>query len=109
MSSAEGFETIHLPDDALPKLEELTGDLQLVAEIVGVRLAIELGIRFHGTAIRVWGAQRFVRRMRDRRMRAEADAGATGLELARRYQLSERQVWNILGTPEPDERQLPLF
>lgn len=100
---------IELPDDALPEIDELTGDLRILAEIVGVRKALEIGQRFHGTSIRIWGVMKFVRRHRDRCMRRDADHGHSGIKLARKYHLCERQVWNILGSPEEDERQMGLF
>lgn len=100
---------IALPDDALPKIEELTGDLRILAEIAGVRLALEIGQRFHGTPIRVWNVEKFVRRHRDRCIRRDADRGRSGVDLARKYRLTERQIWNILGSPEPDERQKEMW
>ena len=102
-------ELITLPPDALPDISELSGDLRLLAEIVGVGKALEVAQRFHGTPIRLWGASRFVRRHRDRAIRRDYDAGMTGVELARKYRLSERHIWNILGSPEPEERQRGLF
>jgi len=35
----------------------------------------------------------------------------TGRELTRKYRLSERQIWNILGRVDPirDDRQMELF
>ncbi len=101
---------IELPDDALPSLEELRGDLRLLAEIVGVRLALRVAQVVDGTPLRIYGGRRWVRRYRDRLMRKECDAGEiTVVDLARRYSLTERQTYNILGKAEPDERQMPLF
>jgi len=45
---------------------------------------------------------------RNRRIRAEYDAGVGVAELARKYDLSERQIWNILGRGD-DPGQGSLF
>jgi len=93
------YEIIELPDDALPDVEELSGDLRLLAEIpdVGVRRALRIAQEFGGTMIRLYNLNKFLRRHRDRCIRRDYDAGLTAIELARKYQLSERQIWNILG------------
>ncbi|HHO49273.1 MAG TPA: hypothetical protein ENN06_12630 [Desulfobacteraceae bacterium] len=106
------FDIVELPDDALPGINELDGDLRLLAEIIGVRQAIRVAQVFNGTAIRIYGGKKWVRRHRDRCARRDYDSGNyTGVELARRYRVSERQIWNILGATEPaeDERQMKLF
>jgi Mor family transcriptional regulator len=100
---------IVLPDDAMPTIDELTGDLRILAEIVGVAKALEIGQRFHGTPIRIWGVVKFIRRHRNRCIRRDADYGDSGIKLARKYRLSDRQIWNILGSLEDDERQMGLF
>lgn len=101
---------ITLPEDALPGLDELTGDLRIVAEVVGVAKALELAQRFHGVPIRVWNAKKFIRRYRNRCLRRDYDRGGiSGIKLAQKYRLTERQIWNILGSPEPDTRQMGLW
>ena len=108
-----------MPDDALPKAEELPGDLALVAETIGVPNTLALVKVFRGTYIYCRNLDHLERRWRNRAIRAEADRRiADGElvsklvpELARRYKLSEKQIWNILGSgdPEVDERQMGLF
>ncbi|MEN8134306.1 MAG: Mor transcription activator family protein [Thermodesulfobacteriota bacterium] len=108
-----------LPDEALPRAEELPGDLALVAEIVGVRQTLALVEAFRGTYIYCRNLDHLERQCRNRAIRAEADRRlAAGElisklvpELARRYKLSEKTIWNILGSgdPEVDERQMGLF
>lgn len=102
---------IHLPDDALPDIEELTGHLREVAEIVGIKKALVLGQVFHSVPIRLWNCQKLLRRFRDDCIRKEYEAGATGEYLAKRFNLSDRQIWNILGRPqqEEDNKQQSLF
>ena len=100
----------NLPDDALPDIDELSGDLRLLAEKVGVRLALEISAVFDGTPARFYGHNRYIRRWRDRQMRSEYDKGKISvIDLARKYGVSERHTYNILGMAPGDERQLRLF
>jgi hypothetical protein len=114
----------NLPDEALPRAEELPGDLALVAEIVGVRHTLALVEAFRGTYIYCRNLDHLERQCRNRAIRAELDRRMTAGELiskvvpdlARRYGLVERSVWNISGSgdPEvgagaPDERQMGLW
>ena len=108
MSRIKDGNIIFLPDDALPDIEELTGDLRLLAELIGVEKALLVGQFFHGTPIRIWGVQKFVRRYRDRCIRRDSES-MTNVALARKYKLTDRQIINITGKPEPDERQLSLW
>lgn len=106
------MDIIRLPKEALPSIEELTGDLRIVAEVVGVEKALELGQRFYGVQIRLWNTKKFIRRWRDKQIRKDCDAGMSGVELAKKYNLTDRQVWNILGQADvsaSDDRQLGLF
>ena len=106
----DGQNVIELPDDALPAVEELRGDLRLLAEIVGVKLALRVAQVVDGTPLRIYGGRRWVRRFRDRSMRHECDVGGiTVVDLARKYGVSERQAYNILGQAEPDERQMRMW
>lgn len=99
-----------LPEDALPELEELTGDLRLLAEIVGVRKALEIAEFFGGTPAQFYNYRKFILRWRDKKIREEYDAGGiTVVELSRRHDLSDRQVYNILGQEPGEDRQLKLF
>ena len=50
-----------------------------------------------------------LRRSRDAQIRAAYDAGKRVQDIARRFRLSERRVWAILGSPEPEEAQASLF
>ena len=109
----------NLPDEALPKAEELPGDLAQVADIVGVLKTLELVDAFRGTYIYFRNLDHLERQWRNRAIRAELDRrmGDDELiskmvpELARRYGLSEKMIWNIAGSgdPEVDERQMGMF
>jgi hypothetical protein len=109
----------NLPEEALPKAEELPGDLALVAEIVGVRHTLALVDAFRGTYIYCRNLDHLERQCRNRAIRAEIDRrmgdgeliSTLVVDLARRYGLVERSVWNIAGSgdPEVDERQMGLF
>lgn len=102
---------VELPDDALPGLDNLNGDLRMLAEVpgVGVAMALRIAQNFGGTPIRIYGVGKWLRRHRDRCIRRDYDNGISAVDLGRKYKLSERQIWNILGTPEPDERQMGLW
>lgn len=114
---AEAQETPRpLPLQELPQIEELPGDLRLVADVVGVELAIRLAEVFGGTPMMIPKLDRWLRRERDRQIREEFDRRTAGGEsatkvvndIARRERMpSSRQLWNILNAP--DERQLGLF
>lgn len=99
-----------LPDDAMPKIEELSGDLRILAELVGVRQALEISELFDSTPARLYSHDRWKRRWRDRQMRAEYDRGGISVvDLARKYNMSERQAYNILGMEPGEDKQMKLF
>lgn len=99
-----------LPDEAMPDLDDLTGDLRLLADMVGVRNALEIAEFFGGTPAQFYNYRKFILRWRDQKIREEYDAGGvTVVELARRHDLSDRQVYNILGQEPCEDRQLKLF
>lgn len=102
------LDVIDLPEDALPELDNLSGDLRLLAEVTGVAMALRIAQIFGGT-IRVYGVGKWLRRHRDRCIRRDSDNGTSAVALGRKYRLSERQIWNILGTPESEERQIRMF
>lgn len=105
----DDFDYIEIPDDELPDIDELTGDLRIIAEIVGVSKALKIGQRFHGVPIRIWNTLKFILRHRNKRMIRDFDNGMSGLEIAKKYRMSDRHVWRILGEPEPESKQLGLF
>ncbi|MBU4273998.1 MAG: hypothetical protein KKA28_19375 [Planctomycetes bacterium] len=110
---------IELPDDALPEISELQGDLRLLAEVLaeatgdkiaGVRLALVVAQRLGGTPLRIVTGRKWMLAWRDKCMRRDYDRGnITVVELARKYRMCERQAYNILGTVEPDTRQMRMW
>lgn len=109
---------LHLPDDALPTIAELPGDLRRVAEIirpavgsdlVAVRLVFAMADEFGGTSIACPGLGKWKRKWRDEQIRKEYDQGGRVPHIARRYKLSERWVWDILGRLPVDEKQMGLW
>jgi Mor family transcriptional regulator len=104
------YKVADLPDDCLPGLDELNGDLRMLAEKVGVRKALEISELFGGTTACFFGHRRHLNRWRDKQIRAEYDAGGISVtELARKYNLSERHVYTILGQQPGEDKQLKLF
>lgn len=88
-----------IPDDALPDVTELTGDTQIVAEIIGVRATLLLDEQFQSTSIRICGSRRWIINWRNKQMREDYDKGDIAyIDLARKYGVSERHVCNILNS-----------
>jgi hypothetical protein len=85
-------------DAELPTINEMKGDMRLLAETIGVRAAFKVSQVFNGTCVRVWGWKRLKRELLRKRMRDEYDQGGiTGTELFRKYGVSERWGWELLG------------
>jgi len=100
----------NLPDDALPPLEALSGDLRMLAEKIGVRMALQVSELFDSTPARLYGHRRWLVKWRDRQIRAEYDRGGISIvDLARKYGISERHAYNILGQEPGEDKQLRLF
>lgn len=101
----------------LPTIDELPGDLKLIAEEVGVDGAVRLSRRFGGTEVYIPKLLRLDQRSRNKLIREEFDrrttvGGEVGIqvinEIARRPGMPcARQLQNILNAP--DDRQLGLF
>lgn len=108
---------IVLPDEALPSIEELPGDLRQVAEEVGVKNTMKLVHKFRGTAIYFHNMDKFFRAWRDNCIRRDFDrllaegrsARRAADELGRKYTLSARWIFEIVGSAGLDSRQMNLF
>lgn len=85
-------------DSMLPHLDELSPELQDMARMIGVRQVLRLSLQFSGCHVYFPSFKQFRVKLRHARIRAEYDAGVSAKRLAQMYKLSERQVWNILGT-----------
>jgi len=96
-------------------LNRLSGDFRRIAEIVGVENALRLSREFGGECVSIPKLGRLRRAVRNTAIRAEYDRASdkTGVvrRLARRYDLTTAQIYNILGEqPEGDDPpSLPVF
>lgn len=78
--------------------EMMPGDLREVAELIGIKFTLALVERFGGAYIRVPRCENFYRILRDNKIRAAYDDGAVSIrELARRYEMSDRRISDILN------------
>lgn len=80
--------------------------VKLVGHAHAAKLCESYGGELHFDIPRAVAATRAAR---DARMRNDRSLGATHRELALRYVLTERQIRNILGDEEEDDRQAGLF
>jgi Mor family transcriptional regulator len=98
-----------------PDIIDLPGDLRLIAEVIGVEATMKLAQAFGGTPLYIVKIDAFARRLRNKAFREEFDrrtatgetATAVVRDIARRRDLCERQLWNIVNAP--DERQMRMW
>lgn len=97
-------------------LDRLNGDFRRLAEIVGVENALKISREFGGLWISIPKLDSLKKEVRDAGIRAEYDAADgsrtdTVRRLARKHDLTSRQIYNILGMQPDDEIDLilPLF
>lgn len=105
--------------EALATLAQVAGglDLYIPAKVPMDGPLMELPLQAQQALARYAGGTRLyipmmagrMRRARDAAIRAAYDAGERVQDIARRFQISERRVWAILGSPEPEEAQASLF
>ncbi len=97
-----------MSDDKL--IERLPGNLQIIAERLGLKAAIEISKLFGGTHPYIPKLDDFYREIRDQQIREEYDRNkTTAATLALKHGLTERHIWTILGTePEAPAPRLPL-
>jgi hypothetical protein len=105
-----------LSPDALPVIDELPGDLRLIAEVIGVPMTIRLAERFGGAPLYIYKIDSFIRKHRNKAIRDEFDRrtaqgeSATQVvnDIARRPGMPcVRQMWDIINAP--DDRQMSLW
>lgn len=83
-----------------PNIDELPGVLKEIALVIGVDNAVKLSREFSGSHLYIPSISRLEMKERDRQMRTEYDQGdITAAKLARKYRVSERTAWSILGKP----------
>lgn len=85
-------------DEKLPGIEDLPSDLQDIAEIIGVRQVIQIALRFPGCSVNFPAFKRYRASLRNERVRADYDGGVGVKTLSKKYGLSERHIWSILGS-----------
>lgn len=105
-------EIIEIPEQWRPSIDELPGDLALVARGIeahrpgqGVELTLLMAQLFKGIAVYFRNVDDLLRGVRNRAIRADYDAGVRVKELACRYRLSTRQIENVLAEPPSQEEQ----
>ena len=90
-------------------IEQLPGDLRKMAEVLReyfpdapyIAIVLRIAKVFRGTYIRVHSLDDLEREIRNAEIRTEYADGKRVPALAIKHRLTERQIWNILGT-EPD-------
>lgn len=80
-----------------------------LAELLGLEAARLLSCHYGLEEFDVPTASAAIKRARNRRMQAEHREGVSARRLARRYQLTERRVWEILAEDLPSDNQAELF
>ena len=88
---------VNIPENEMPSLNELPGDLPEIAEIIGVSLTLKLANRFRGSSVYFHNTDAIFRKHRDNKIRNQYDNGITAVKLGRKYRLSTRQVEQILS------------
>lgn len=83
-----------MPEEELVQL--LPGDLKRIAEIAGVRAALEISREFRGSYVYIGGLDGFSRELRDLGIRRDYDQGIRVRMLSTKYSLSPRQIRNVL-------------
>jgi Mor family transcriptional regulator len=90
-------------------IDRLPGDVRKIAELCGLDTALLICREFGGTRPYIPKLDDLYREVRDAKIRADYDAGGvTVAMLARRYKLSERQIFNILGCPPEEDKNFSL-
>jgi len=110
--------TLDLPEEYWPALEELPGDLGLIASAVeehhpglGVEVALIISQYFRSQELYIHSVDRLSRQWRNDTIRHEFDNGASIRDLATKWRISQRWIEDILGRPESSGmgKQLSLF
>jgi Mor family transcriptional regulator len=78
-------------------IDDLTGDFRKIAELIGIDAALLIITAFSGMTIYVPNLSHFQRKRRDDLIRQDRDGGTSIRKLARKYALTEVQIYTILG------------
>lgn len=98
-------------------IEQLPGDLRRLAEVLRehfpdapyVAITLRIAKEFRGTYIRVHSLDDLEHEIRNAEIRDGYSSGKRVPALAIKYHLTERQIWNILGTEPDDPAPAPLL
>lgn len=88
-------------DDIISGLsaDDLPGDLRMIAEVVGVENTIKLSTAFRGCTLYFRSIDHILRSKRNIEIRKDYDSGGVRvIDIARKYNLSKRQIEYILGS-----------
>jgi len=91
------FNIEEIPQELLPDVEELPGEIKDVAVVVGVETALKLAQAFRGTSVYFRNVDHIMRKKRDICIREAYDRGVRVNKLARDYKLSKRHIETILS------------
>jgi Mor family transcriptional regulator len=109
---------IDIPEEYLPKIDELPGELPKIARVIeercpglGVPITLALAQTYPGQNLYIHSAKKIEDAVRNDMIRAKYDQGAKVKDLATETGLCTRQIERILaeaGTVE-DNRQMRMF
>ncbi|MHB1350092.1 MAG: Mor transcription activator family protein [Desulfobulbaceae bacterium] len=108
---------VHIPVEYRPAIEELPGDLRMIAQVIeeqlpghGVQVVLILAQAFRGQTLYFRAVDYLLNRMRDDAIRAAYDQGERVIDIGLRWRLSRSAVEKILARPDTEEaRQMKLF
>jgi len=108
---------LSIPDGSLPAIEDLPGDLRLIAEAVelylpgmGAKVAVILATEYRGQYLYCRAIDYLEKQLRDEEIRREYDQGVRIIELGLKYNLCRSAVEKIVARPDmADARQLRMF
>lgn len=89
-------------------LEKLPGDLRRIAELAGLDATLKIVKEFGGAYLYIPKLDGLFREVRDASIREEFDKGKSVRELARKHDLTDRQIYNILGVQPEDDKTFSL-
>jgi len=95
-----------LPVDAVN--EAVPESVRELIDVVGLEAALRLLVHYQGQQLYLVKLDTAFRRLRDERIRAEAD-GVNYRALARKYGLSEGYIYELLRRPQQQFQQESLF
>jgi Mor family transcriptional regulator len=95
-------------------IEQLPGDLRRIAEVIHqyfpatpyIEITLRLAKEFRCVKLHMHTTDHFWREIRDKKIRSDYDRGEKTRELALKYRLTERHIFNILGM-EPESATAP--